>query len=287
MVEIAPDGAGALQQGFAGDVLNALWYVRQTAPSDWSLSFFSGFGEDAVSRQMREFIEAANISCAQSAEVRGRTVGLYMIHLEQGERSFSYWRDSSAAREMLQDPDALASRISAADVILVSGITLAILSAPDQSLFLDVIKENKRKTAILAFDPNIRPRLWETPELCHQTISRAGEIADIVLPSFDDEQATFGDPTPQDTAQRYLDLGAGLVVVKNGTHPTLTATMSGRELHSVAPVQNVVDTTAAGDSFNGAFLASYCSGASLAEAIRAGQECSAAVVGTRGALVSL
>ncbi|TMV62155.1 sugar kinase, partial [Thioclava sp. BHET1] len=47
---------------------------------------------------------------------------------------------------------------------------------------------------------------------------------------------------------------------------------------------HVVDTTAAGDSFNGAFLAAHLTGADCVSAMEAGHNMAAAVVGFRGAL---
>ena len=73
--------------------------------------------------------------------------------------------------------------------------------------------------------------------------------------------------------------------VKSGGDPALLGDASG--LREVAGVKapRIVDTTSAGDSFNGAALAALVSGASLEEAARAGHRMASAVIGEYGAIV--
>ena len=52
-------------------------------------------------------------------------------------------------------------------------------------------------------------------------------------------------------------------------------------------VDTIVDTTAAGDSFNGAFLASYLNKPDFPAAVKAGQQCAAKVISRHGALIKL
>ena len=47
----------------------------------------------------------------------------------------------------------------------------------------------------------------------------------------------------------------------------------------------VVDTTAAGDSFSGAFLAAHLSGASITQAMMRGHEFASDVIAQRGAII--
>jgi 2-dehydro-3-deoxygluconokinase len=54
---------------------------------------------------------------------------------------------------------------------------------------------------------------------------------------------------------------------------------------AVPPIAKIVDTTAAGDSFNAAIFAGLMSGVSLPESIEAACQLSGSVVQARGALV--
>ena len=118
-------------------------------------------------------------------------------------------------------------------------------------------------------------------------VSKAASLADIVLPSHDDEAIHFGDNGPEATRDRYAGLGAGLVVVKNG--PGTIHYQHGAERGIVQPaiVTDVVDTTAAGDSFNAGFLTAYIEGADVETAIVQASNVARHVIKGRGALVSL
>ncbi|WP_163849117.1 sugar kinase [Pseudooceanicola aestuarii] len=285
MVELSPTAPGRLDQGFAGDVLNTLWYARAHLPAAREVGFHSGFGSDPLSLGMKAFIGAAGIACDPSPTIAERLPGLYMIHLDGAERSFSYWRDMSAARMLMREADLLWQRVAGAEMVFLSGITLAILPPEDCAALLDGLRRHLRPGARIAFDPNIRPRLWPDHQRMLRVIEQAAALSDIVLPSFEDEHGWFGDPTPEATLRRYHALGAGQVVVKNGAEPTLTLGAQGITRHPVPPVAGLVDTTAAGDSFNGAYLACLLRGAPEAEAVAAAQHCAGQVVSRRGALI--
>ncbi|MEP5090941.1 MAG: sugar kinase, partial [Paracoccaceae bacterium] len=235
--------------------------------------------------QMLDFVEAAGISCRDVPRIEGRVPGLYSIQLNGAERSFSYWRDSSAARLMMQYPQQLWARIAASDLIYFSGITLAILSPDDAEALLSGLRGHMKPNAQIVFDPNIRPHLWDDAERMKQVISDAGALSDIVLPSFDDEKISFGDISPQDTALRYQSLGASQIVVKDGENPTILLNNGEISSYPVRHTSGVVDTTAAGDSFNGAYLSEVLKGRPPQEAIAVAQKCAALVVCVKGALV--
>lgn len=111
--------------------------------------------------------------------------------------------------------------------------------------------------------------------------------ATLVLPSFDDEAAHFGDQTIADTIARYRALGVENVVVKNGAEGA-TLSFGGADAVHVPAVKTteVIDTTSAGDSFNGAFLSALVRGASPADAAAYGAAVASIVIGHHGALIS-
>lgn len=288
MVELSDNGAGLLRQSFAGDVFNTLWYARRALGVAQPVRFLSAVGADPLSEQMISSIEAAGINTAHILRVPDRRPGLYMIHLDGAERSFSYWREHSAARLLASDPSHLASAVADTGVIYFSGITLAILPPEDAEGFLRLLAERRADGTMIAFDPNIRPALWDTTERMRTMIGRAAALSSIVLPSFDDEVNAFADAAPSVTLARYLSGGAEMVVLKNGAGDVLVQ-QAGEGAHRfpTPPVAAPVDTTGAGDSFNGAFLAEYMSGGDVAASVKAGQTCAAEVICHRGALIDV
>ena len=288
MVELAPQGdPGLFRMGFAGDTMNTAWYLRQLLPQADTVDYLTAVGSDAVSDQLVAHLQDAGLGTDHVARRADRTVGLYMIQLQDGERSFAYWRGQSAARTLAAEDAPLEAALEGAGLVYLSGITLAILPPPDRDRLLRHLARVRSSGTRIAFDSNLRPRLWETPAVMTDAVMRAAAVSDIVLPSHDDEATWFGDADPAATAERYARAGASEVVVKNGSGPIRSLCDGTATDHAPVPVPRVVDSTAAGDSFNAGFLAGRLQGADVAQAVHLGARLSAQVIQTRGALLAL
>lgn len=286
MVELGQSGQPDLWRlGIAGDTLNTAWYLRRLLGAEWRVEYLTRVGPGAFSQRMVDFLDAEGIGTAHVGRDPDREIGLYAISLTDGERSFAYWRDTSAARRLADDPALLDAALGGAAVAYFSGITVAILGAEGRANLLAALARARTAGTRVVFDPNLRPRLWTDPAVMRRDIAAAAAGADLVLPSFDDEAAHFGDPDPQATVARYLALGAGQVVVKNGGGPIRFGGADGSGIITDLVPETPVDSTAAGDSFNAGYLAARLAGADCAGAIAAGHALSRRVIGYRGALV--
>ncbi|QRM44742.1 sugar kinase [Rhizobium sp. BG4] len=285
MVELSQAGDGLLRKGFAGDTLNTAWYARACMPSSWTVDYFTALGDDAMSDEMAAFFDSHGIGTSYIRRIKGKAPGLYMINLRNGERSFSYWRDSSAAKQLAADPDYLREAVEASDVVYFSGITLAILPREDVDTLLAETRRAKAAGKFVVFDPNIRPRLWSSYDVMHTVISEGARSSTLVMPSFDDEASHFGDDSIEATIQRYRALGAPNIVVKNGADGATLDFEGNRSLVPAEKVETVVDTTSAGDSFNGSFLAKYLETKDAEQSARFAAKVAARVVSEHGALV--
>jgi 2-dehydro-3-deoxygluconokinase len=288
MIEMALLQSGDYRLGYAGDTLNTAWYARALMPAkDWNVAYFTRLGRDVYSAKMRGFLDSNGIDTTHITMDPSRQPGLYVIEIENGERSFTYWRDGSAAKLLADDEPALRRALAAADIIYFSGITLAILAPEQRNTFIEAVADARKAGKTTVFDPNARPRLWESLDVLRQKTMRAAAAAEIVLPSFDDEKTIFGDADIEATAARYLGAGAGRAVVKNGGGPMLLADAAGETRFDSHAKVEPVDTTGAGDSFNGAFLAEIAAGTGAAEAIARAHQIAAKVVMHRGALMPM
>ncbi|OHV84395.1 sugar kinase [Rhizobium sp. LCM 4573] len=287
MVELSQAGEGLLRKGFAGDTFNTAWYARACLPVEWSVDYFTALGDDPLSSEMLAFMKAGGIGTEAIRKIEGRTPGLYLITLKNGERTFSYWRDTAAAKKLADDADHLRRSLEAADILYFSGITLGILAPQAVETLLAELRRARAAGKRVVFDPNIRPRLWPNKDYMLRTIEAGARAANLVLPSFDDETAHFGDASISETIARYHALGVENVVVKNGAEGATLSFGGGGTSHVPAVgVPNVVDTTSAGDSFNGGFLSRLVRGASPEDAAAYGAAVAAVVVGHHGALIN-
>jgi len=286
MIEMSGGEEGLYRLGYAGDTLNTAWYMRALLPEDWSVDYVTALGDDMYSDQMRAFIEKGGIGTGHIQTIEGRRPGLYMIHQAAGDRHFTYWRGQSAAKLVADDTEALEAALVGSEIVYFSGISMAILAPRARGRLMRTIVKAREAGAKVVFDTNLRSALWTSQKVMASTLTAAATIADIVLPTHSDEAPVFGDASPEATAQRYLEIGASEVVVKNGAEPALVATRDGLREYVPAPkADKVVDATGAGDSFNGGYLSARERGIAPVEAARLAHKVAGVVIGHKGALV--
>ena len=289
MVEHRADGSSRYPQGFSGDTLNTVTYMARLLDRDSAdLFYITAVGEDADSDAMLAAWKSEGINSAFVRRVRGKLPGSYTISTgSDGERRFSYDRKDSAARDLFRDDYAvsLQTSLNGFQALYLSGISIAILAPEYRESLLDLLRYLRRTGVIIVYDPNYRAVLWPSPGEARDWANRIYCEASVALPGFDDEKALFNDATPEHTCARLAALGVAEIVVKNGTSPCTAAT--GQEVASfpVTAREWVVDTTAAGDSFNAGYIAARLSGANIATSVRAGQSLADLVIRYPGAII--
>lgn len=287
MAEFSPDEQlGKFNLGFAGDTFNTAWYIANNH-ADVNSAYFSKVGDDELSDQMLKFMSDNQVDTRYITTVAGSTIGLYLISLVNGERTFSYWRNKSAATFLGQNVDDVGNAMKKQDMIYFSGITLAILDQNSRENLFSCLKSARRAGKKIAFDPNLRPKLWnDKKEMC-DVIMAGANLSDIVLPSFEDEATWFSDADPMSTLARYQNVGAETVVVKNAGDPVSFWSQHGTGTYLVESVEKIIDSTAAGDSFNAEILVGLLREIPLADAINNAANLAKKVLMGQGALVKI
>jgi 2-dehydro-3-deoxygluconokinase len=286
MVELARQNDGRFGIGCGGDTFNTAVYL---ARAGIDVGYASALGDDRYSDDIVAMAKAEGISTDLVLRAPGRLPGLYLIETDaQGERSFSYWRDASPARDLFEMADwgKIAEAMMAARLIYFSGITLSLYSNTGLGRFLAIVELARNNGVKIAFDGNFRPRGWKgdlprTRTVFAETLKRV----DLALPTYDDEAVLWGDPSPEATIERMQAFGISEIVVKNGPNSALVSAGGQTEQVPVPEVVVPVDTTAAGDSFNAGYLAARLSGDNPVNAVTAAHRLAAEKVRHRGAIM--
>lgn len=290
MIELS-ESKTDLVRHFGGDTLNTAVYLTRANP-ELAVHYVTAMGTDAISGAMMAEWQREGVHTDLVQRLDHKLPGLYLIETdEQGERTFHYWRSDAAARYWLQGPEVnpVCQQLRGFDYLYLSGISLAILSPADRVTLLEQLAQCRAAGVKIAFDNNYRPRLWESKEAAQQTYSAMLALTDIAFLTLDDEFSLWGDHQEAQTLARTQALGVDELVIKRGAEPCLIA--QGDRQKEVPAMslarEQVIDTTAAGDSFSAGYLAKRLARASASEAASYAHLLASIVIQHRGAIIPL
>ena len=289
MLELSHQTPISLSLSFAGDTLNFAIYLRRLLQSQaLEIHYVTALGQDPYSDQMLLDWKKEGIKTDLIRRIENKLPGLYLIRTDnKGERTFYFYRSNSAARELFKGENRidLSQQLIAMDYLYFSGISLAILDEASREYLADILQKAKQSGAQIIFDTNYRPTLWANSDTAKKAIQPFLKYVDIALPTFIDDQLVFGDVSPGACVQRLLGSGVTEIVVKCGAEPSLVATVNHQQRVPTCVVGKVIDTTAAGDSFNSAYLAARLIGFDPVKSCLFGHELAAKVITHPGAII--
>lgn len=275
-----------LKQSFAGDVFNTAVYLKRVF-SDMKVNIVTAVGTDEFSTNMVEYFQQQSIETDFVYRSDDKIAGLYSIKTDSdGERTFTYWRENSAAKQVMKSIDSTEiDKMSQGDVFFFSGISLAVVTPEDRPKFWEMVEQLKSKGVQIIFDPNYRARMWTSPDEAKQQYHQAFTLSNISLPGVDDFKQLYQLNTAEEVITFSEDYTFDELVIKNGEQGVVYIKDNVRTDISITPVDNVVDTTSAGDSFNGVFVGARTAGIEGNEAIKLASASAALVIQHKGAIV--
>ena len=285
MAELSGLESDQVRVGVGGDTFNTAVYLSRLGTP---VRYATALGRDPFSERIRQRMKTEGLVDDLVLTSADRNCGLYAIEVDhEGERSFTYWRDHSAARQFfsLATVAPVLDVMAEAEILYLSGITLSLFPAEQRRRITDLAAAVRRHGGQVVFDTNYRPAGWASAEQARDAITALMPHVSTALPTFEDEVELFGFAEVEDCAAFWREAGVDEVVVKCGPR----GAWADHDNSWIAPPDVIapLDTTGAGDSFNAGYLNARLGGAGISEAIGQAHRLAAAVLGVRGALLPI
>ncbi|WP_434054173.1 MAG: sugar kinase [Roseibium sp.] len=273
MLEFNEQADGRFLKGHGGDTSNAaIAAARQGA----SVGYLTRVGRDAFADEFLQLWQSEGVDTSRVVQDPDAPTGIYFVSHNDNGHAFTYRRKGSAA-SLMTPADLPEDYIAGARILHVSGISQAISADAADAVFtaMDLCRN---AGGWVSYDTNLRLNLWPL-ERARAVTHAAMAKAHIALPGLEDAIQLTGFTDPDAIADFYLDLGCEIVALTLGKDGTLIALRDERRRVPGQPV-SAVDATAAGDTFDGAFLAELAAGRDPYEA--ASYANAAAALSTQG-----
>lgn len=233
-----------------------------------AVGWCSRLGTDSVGRYLSAQLRAEGVDCSRLVcDPQQRTGSMFKGKTADGsDPPVEYHRRGSAASTMGPE-DIDVDWLLSARHLHVTGV-LAALSPSTLDLSRRSMQLMRSAGKTISFDPNLRPALWESPQVMRSTINDLAAAADWVMPGLAEGELLTGETTPQGIAGFYRRQGASLVVVKLGAEGAYFDSKAGCGHVPAHPVEKVVDTVGAGDGFAAGLISALLEGRTVAQAVQ-------------------
>lgn len=141
-----------------------------------------------------------------------------------------------------------------ADAAFVHTGSIGATLLPGARAVLETLR-NARATALLTYDPNIRPSIIEGREATVPFAEEYVKIVDLIKVSDEDLEWLYPGRPLEEIIEHWFALGSvQVIVVTQGSKGPTAWTRSGHRINRQPNDVTVVDTVGAGDSFMGALI---------------------------------
>ncbi len=248
-------------RSLAGDTFNILVAAGRLGTST---GYITLLGDDPFQTYLKACFVKEKIDTSQVRTIPGFNAAHFVATKPDGDREFIYYRSNSAPTHLTPD-DIDENYLLSAKILHCSGIAQAI-SESSRKTVLEAAKKAHKNKIIVSYDPNYRHQLWDF-ETAIEAMKELMPFVDIFMPSIPaDSQALFGHDDTDQIIKQTTDMGVETIIITKG-HMGSSLYFRGEKINlDPYQTQKVVDTTGAGDAFNGAFLHGIMNGMSNYEA---------------------
>ena len=216
-------------------------------------AFIGSVGEDLFGDFILRALESEGVQTSGVVRQKPPTrTSLAFVEIsDTGDRSFTFYRSSPAADELLSSEDVTEEIVSGASFVNFGSIPL--IREPVRSATRRLAEIANELDIPVAFDVNFREHLWENPEVAREAVDPLLDLSTIIKMGDDELAPLLDTKDPEEAANMLLERGASLVLVSLGSEGAFYAT---KDFSGNVPSFEVeaVDATGAGDAFLAAVL---------------------------------
>lgn len=211
-------------------------------------SFVGSVGDDLFGDFIMRALEAEGVETdAVSRQSSPTRTSLAFVEVaEDGDRSFTFYRSSPAADELLSPEDVTPDLVSGSHFVNFGSIPL--LKDPAASAIYEVARLANEAGVPVAFDVNLRVHLWESADRAREAVAPLLDRSTIVKMGDDEVEPLLGTADFEEAARGLLERGVSLVLISLGSDGAFYA-MEDFSGEVPAFKVEVVDATGAGDAF--------------------------------------
>ncbi|MDK9760371.1 aminoimidazole riboside kinase [Vibrio sp. D420a] len=286
VVDLIPDGETRYLKCPGGAPANVAVAISRLGGDT---AFFGRVGQDPLGRFMKQTLTDEKVNTDDMLLDEAQRTSTVIVDLDDdGERSFTFMVKPSADQFFsVEDIPTFSSGQ------WMHSCSIALANEPSRSATLEAMKRMKSAGGFISFDPNLREEVWADPSQIQEVVMNAVNLADVV--KFSEEELTFLTGTDTlDTALDALNAPANkLIIVTLGARGALAVYNGERRVIEGTKVEQVIDTTGAGDAFVGGLLAKlsqnadWRSWAQVEAAVHWGNGCGALATTQKGAMTAL
>ena len=215
--------------------------------------YFGAVSHDTYGELIEDCLRGSNVK-EDFIIKTNRPTTLAYADVVDGIAEYTFVDEHSAGRMLDQTSlKPFVKRVIKAKALLVGGISLQ--SEPCGSSWQWLIKQVSGHLPIY-LDANIRPDFIENKQSYFDRFVRLTSKVDIVKISEDDYRYLYGAQDFNKVSKDWLNNGVKLVIFTLGAEGSKVIYDNGKEVFAKSKKVDVVDTIAAGDTFNAGFLLS-------------------------------
>jgi len=228
-------------------------------------------GKDNLGDYLLNYLAKACLDTSFIQRVDEST-SMVILNKSQGTPTPIFYR---MADYQLNYTQTLAQTVARSNVLHVSCWPISM--EPARNTVEKMITLAKENHVLISFDPNFHSLIWNPKESKAESLAYIKTMiqkVDIIKPSEDDAERIFGKGKPERQIEKFLQLGARLVIMTLGKDGVIAS--NGSELLRFPTLATeVVNTTGAGDAFWSGFYAGIIKGYTIQDSITFGGMASA------------